>query len=89
MNTIRTPQPSDRLLDLLLEWVGSDDSGKIVPAVMLLCRIGPPVIEFLVAEAAKPSTSLIHQYRLLDLASTDRRPTRPNRKSPASRAATA
>jgi hypothetical protein len=51
-----------------MEWVGSDDRKKILSAVMLLCQVGPPVVEFLIAEAAKPTTSLTHKYRLLDLA---------------------
>ena len=68
MNAIRPTQPWDGLLDLLIEWVGTNDVEKLEAAAMLLSRVGPPVVEFLVGEAAKPTTSLTHKYRLLDLA---------------------
>ena len=55
-------------LDGLLEWLGTNDAEKLVPAIVLLCRIGPPVVEFLIAEAAKPSTTPVHACRLLALA---------------------
>ena len=68
MIAMNEAHPGDGLLDMLIEWLGSDDPEKLVPAVTLLLRVGPPVVEFLVAEAAKPTTHIAHQYRLLDLA---------------------
>lgn len=55
-------------LPALLQWLGGTDGEKIVIAVTLLCHEGPRVVEFLIAEAAKLSTTPIHAHRLLSLA---------------------
>jgi len=68
MGKMRAARPWDGVLDLLIDWIGGNDQEEIVTAAMLLSRVGPPVVGFLVGEAAKPTTSLTHKYRLLDLA---------------------
>jgi hypothetical protein len=55
-------------LTSLLERVGSDDSEEVVSAAAFLHRIGPPAVKFIIAEAAKPSTPVVHKFRLLGLA---------------------
>jgi hypothetical protein len=63
-----TMEPSDRLLDLLIEQVGGDNRDEILTAARLLVGVGPPVAGAVIAHAARTETSILHRYRLLDLA---------------------
>ena len=65
----KNEHPGAGYLDGLLEWLGGSNGEKIVAAVTMLCREGPRVIEFMIDEAAKPSTTPVHACRLLSLAS--------------------
>ena len=67
MDTSKATYPSDGVLDLLIEWVNSDDPEEIVTAATLLTQEGPRVNEFLLVAAAEPTTADTHVYRLLDL----------------------
>ncbi len=56
-------------LDGLIAWLAGTDGEKIVAAAILLSRVGPALVGFLLLEAAKASTTDVHAYRLLSLAS--------------------
>ena len=61
------PRPTDGNLAVVLEWLGHGDYQELEAALRICFEEGPPVIEFLIAEADKATTKPLHVYRLLDL----------------------
>ncbi len=59
--------PYTGLLEMLLDWVGSEDPREIETAITLLLWEGPRVVSYLI-RAATTTTAVAHQHRLLDLA---------------------
>ncbi len=68
MSAMKQTRPSDGLLDMLVEWVGSNNVDELIRALTVFLYMGSPTIEFLIRAAVKPGMTVEHQRRLLDLA---------------------
>ena len=63
----RPPRPTDGNLAAVLSMLGDGDYDEVKAALHICFEVGPPIIEFLIAEADKATTKPLHVYRLLDL----------------------
>lgn len=59
--------PDTSYFSLMIEWLRTKDKEKNEAATAILCRLGQPVVEFLVQEVVGPQKRPDHRVRILDV----------------------